>query len=130
VYRFMFYVTFRNNKTKGGTKESQKAWRDAVKNGIHFDVDDYQSVVAQFRVAPGAEITEEHWPKPQFPISLSNFDQYKAVFWKIYKVQIAKRVLSTNWDHIWQMGLDSLREHVANRTPKAKCTRKKATLRN
>jgi hypothetical protein len=95
VYRFMFYVTFRNNKTKGGTKESWKARRDAVKNGIHFDVDDYQSVVAQFRVAPGTEITKEHWPKPQFPISLLNFDQYKAVFRKIYKVQIAKRVLST-----------------------------------
>jgi hypothetical protein len=80
VYRFMFYVTFCNNKTKGGTKESCKIRQETVRNGIHFDINKYNSVVSQFRVAPGAEITEEYWPKPEFPVCLSNFDQYKAVF--------------------------------------------------
>jgi Centromere DNA-binding protein complex CBF3 subunit, domain 2 len=121
VYRFMFYVAFRNNKTKAGTKESRKARREAVKNGIHFDPESYNNVMSTFRgITTGAEITEADWPKPEYPISLSNFEQYKAVFRKIYKVQIAKRVLSTTWDHIWQMGLDTLREHVKVRMPKAK----------
>jgi Centromere DNA-binding protein complex CBF3 subunit, domain 2 len=120
VYRFMFYVAFRDNKTKAGTKESRKARKDAVKQGIHFDVNEYNKVMSRFNFSPGAQISEEDWPKPEHPISLSNFEQYKAVIRKIYKVQIAKRVLSTTWDHIWQMGLDSLREHVKVRTPQAK----------
>jgi hypothetical protein len=121
VYWFMFYVAFRNNKTNAGTKESRKARREAVKNGIHFDPESYNNVMSTFQGATtGAEITEADWPKPEYPISLLNFEQYKAVFRKIYKVQIAKRVLSTTWDHIWQMGLDTLREHVKVRMPKAK----------
>lgn len=120
VHEFMFFVSFRDNKNKTGTKESRKARKEAVLRGEHFDLEDYRRVIAAFRSNDDGEITEANWPKPKYPTGHQNFNQCKAVFRKIYKVQTAKRVLNIHWEAIWQLGLEMLQQHVKNRTPQAK----------
>jgi hypothetical protein len=110
VYRFMFYVSFREQKARGQTK-AQKAARAA---GQYFDIEDYRQVMAGFNGDPGSLI---HRPAPEKPIGKCTYTAYKAVFRKIYKVQIARKVLSLQWDHIWTMAFDELYNHVKERTP-------------
>ena len=93
VYRFMFYQCFREQKSKGGTK----AMRAARAQGHYFDHAAYQQVMQGFDSEPGAMLNR---PAPKKPIGKDTFSAYKAVFRKIYKVQIARKVLSLQWDHI------------------------------
>jgi Centromere DNA-binding protein complex CBF3 subunit, domain 2 len=110
VYRFMWYQCFREQKQKGGTK----AARIARTRGEYFNNEEYEAVMAQFQNGPR---TAFDLPQPTKAIGKCTYDAYKAVFRKIYKVQIAKKVLSTPWDQIWQMCFDELLKHVKERTP-------------
>jgi Centromere DNA-binding protein complex CBF3 subunit, domain 2 len=110
VYRFMYYQCFREQRKKGGTK-AERAARAA---GHFFDNDEYEAVMAHFRDGPR---TASDLPQPEKPISYCTVSAYKAVFRKIYKVQIAKKVLSLPWDQIWQMCFDDLVKHVKERVP-------------
>jgi hypothetical protein len=110
VYRFIWYQCFRNQRKKGGTKEE----RVARAQGNYFDNAEYEAVMSEFRSGPR---TGFDLPQPQKPIGKCTLDAYKAVFRKIYKVQIAKKVLATPWDQIWQMCFDELVQHVKERIP-------------
>jgi len=110
VYRFIWYQCFREQRKKGGTK----AQRIARSNGQYFDNEEYERVMAQFRNGPR---TAFDLPQPSKPIGKCTLNAYKAVFRKIYKVQIAKKVLATPWDQIWQMCFDELVKHVKERIP-------------
>jgi Centromere DNA-binding protein complex CBF3 subunit, domain 2 len=112
VYRFMWYQCFREQRKKGGTK-AQRVARSA---GHYFEVEDYNDVMKLFGNVTTADMMLER-PMPKNPIGKCTFDAYKAVFRKIYKVQIAKKVLATPWDQIWLMGLDELAGHVKERIP-------------
>ena len=61
-----------------------------------------------------------NYPRPTRPIGKATFDQYKAVFRKMYKVQTAKNVLSLHWEAVWKMGLDEMALHVKTRAPRIK----------
>lgn len=111
VYRFMWYQCFREQRKKGGTK----AQRVSRADGNYFEAEEYNEVMKEFNQGPAAILASR--PMPRKPIGKCTFDAYKAVFRKIYKVQIAKRVLATPWDQIWQMGLDELASHVKERVP-------------
>jgi hypothetical protein len=110
VYRFMWYQSFREQRKKGGTK-AERAARAA---GQYFNDEEYRSITANLSNGPEALLTT---PLPSVPIGKCVFDAYKAVFRKIYKVQIAKKVLATPWDQIWQMCFDELYKHVKERIP-------------
>lgn len=110
VYRFIWYQCFREQRKKGGTK----AERLARSEGNYFHNEEYEAVMAEFRNGPR---TGFDLPQPQRPIGKCTLDSYKAVFRKIYKVQIAKKVLATPWDQIWQMCFDELVKHVKERVP-------------
>jgi hypothetical protein len=69
VYKFMFFVSFRDDKNKAGTKEEKKAWKAAVKAGVRFDHEAYRKVMERFWTAED-DLTEDAWPKPEFPIML------------------------------------------------------------
>jgi Centromere DNA-binding protein complex CBF3 subunit, domain 2 len=111
VYRFMFYLCFREQKAKGGTK----AQRVARSEGNYFDYEEYRRITGAYESGPSMELNAP--PNPTKPIGKCTFDAYKAVFKKIYKVQIAKKVLNSNWDQIWQMCFDELYRHVKERMP-------------
>jgi Centromere DNA-binding protein complex CBF3 subunit, domain 2 len=110
VYRFMWYQCFREQRKKGGTK----ADRIARAEGNYFNNEEYESVMEEFRHGPR---TAFDLPQPARPVSYCTVAAYKAVFRKIYKVQIAKKVLSVPWDQIWQMCFDDLVKHVKERVP-------------
>jgi Centromere DNA-binding protein complex CBF3 subunit, domain 2 len=110
VYRFMWYQCFREQRKKGGTKVQ----RTARANGKYFDNDEYEAVMSSFRNGPR---TASDLPQPDKPIGSTTVSAYKAVFRKIYKVQIAKKVLAVPWDQIWQMCFDDLVKHVKERVP-------------
>jgi hypothetical protein len=110
VYRFIWYQCFREQRKKGGTK----AEREARAEGQYFNNEEYETVMAEFRNGPR---TGFDLPQPKKPIGKCTLDSYKAVFRKIYKVQIAKKVLGTPWDQIWQLCFDELVKHVKERVP-------------
>ena len=105
VYRFMWYTCFREKKQRSATKAMRSS-------GISFDVDGYNELMNSFQGGHSAI----DYPQPKNPISKATFAQYKSVFRKIYKVQVAKRVIGVNWDHIWQMGFDELAIQPGKRT--------------
>ena len=114
VYRFMFFQAFREKKKSGGNRASLNA-------GIRFDYDAYKNVMRHFTVQEGEESEAGvGYPTPTHPIKPSTFSQYKAVFRKIFKVQIARRVTSQTWEQIWQMCFDDLFQHVKERAPMIK----------
>jgi hypothetical protein len=83
VYNFMWYQMFCEQKARGCTKE-QSADRA---RGIYFDLAAYNTVTEKFKVT--ANVTWENLPLPEKPVGPTTFTQYKAVFRKIYKVQVA-----------------------------------------
>lgn len=111
VYRFMWYQCFREQKKKGGTK----AERAARAQGQYFNYEEYKEVTRNFTNGPSSATALP--PTPKNPIGKSVFDAYKAVFRRIYKVQIAKKVLADTWEVIWQMCFDELYKHVKERVP-------------
>jgi Centromere DNA-binding protein complex CBF3 subunit, domain 2/Transcriptional activator of glycolytic enzymes len=117
VYRFMFYQSFREQKKRGGSKQE----RLARAQGDYFDNELYVSIVSRFNSIPdeGPDVPRL-FPIPKNPIGVSTFDMYKAVFRKIYKVQLARKVNERHWEQIWQLGLDELYHHVKERAPKLK----------
>jgi Centromere DNA-binding protein complex CBF3 subunit, domain 2 len=106
----MWYQCFREQRKKGGTK-AERAARSA---GCYFNDEEYRSIISSYNNGPESLLTT---PLPSKPIGKCVFDAYKAVFRKIYKVQIAKKVLATPWDQIWQMCFDELYKHVKERIP-------------
>ena len=112
VNRFMLYQALKEQKPKGGTKES----REATKAGIFFDYEDYKRVVESIDNAPTCAVTRKKiYPEPQKPPGAASFNGYKAILKKIYKYQVARRVQQLPWDHIWQVSLDELHKHVKER---------------
>jgi Centromere DNA-binding protein complex CBF3 subunit, domain 2 len=111
VYRFMWYTCFREQRPKGATK----AQRLARQQGHYFNEAEYREVMRAFENGPADLLS---LPQPKKPIGKCTFDSYKAVLHKIYKVQIAKKVLTgTTWDQIWQICFDELYKHVKERIP-------------
>ena len=108
VYRFMWYQAFREQK-------DQKSVRAARANGVYFDYATYKSMMDRFNAD-----NPQAYPIPSKPIGKCTFNMYKACFRRIYKTQVARRVSSLPWDHIWQMGFDDLYSHVKERAPMIK----------
>ena len=100
IYRFMFYLSFREKKKCGRKGDPQK-----------FDVEGYKEVMKNFK--DGSSVVNP--PCPKNPISKSTFDQYKAVIKLIHRHEVAARTTSVPWEHLWQMGLDTLHKHVKGR---------------
>jgi hypothetical protein len=99
VYKFMYYQPFCEQKVRGGKK--QEGGKEL------FDLEAYHELMAHFaRYDPDSTEALNNYPRPTKPIGKATFDQYKAVFHKLYKVQRVKNVLSLHWDSIWMMGLD------------------------
>jgi hypothetical protein len=110
VYRFFWYLCFREQRKKGGTK----AQRLARQQGQYFNEEEYSEVMRGFEDGPNFLLVRQ---QPKKPIGKCTFNAYKAVIRKIYKVQIAKKVLAETWDQIWQMCFDELYKHVKERVP-------------
>ena len=112
VYKFMYYQAFREQKPRGGKKDINKEL---------FDVEVYRELMASFMGFNTDSVDAlNNYPRPTKPIGKATFDQYKAVFRKMYKVQTAKNVLNLHWDSIWKMGLDEMALHVKTRAPRVK----------
>ena len=69
MYRFMYYLSFRNKKKVGGTRAGQN------KAGT-FDVEAYQEVMKEFN-NPTIPAARRELPRPENPISPATFSQYK-----------------------------------------------------
>ena len=110
VYRFMWYQAFREQK-------DHKAVRLARARGEYFDYETYKRMMEKFNTDTVETIG---YPVPSKPIGKCTFNMYKACFRRIYKTQVARRVNSLPWDHIWQMGFDDLYGHVKERAPMIK----------
>ena len=110
VYRFMWYLSFREKKPRGGDKQLRE-------QGKTFDTEKYDQLISTFMAGGNDSTVESYFPNPTNPISAATFNQYKAVIRKIYKVQVAKRVNGLNWDQIWTMSFDELQKHVKERMP-------------
>ena len=105
----MWYQCFREQKKWGGNKF-------ALTQGEYFNLEVYEHLMSQYRAGPShVEIT---FPSPKHPMNGCTYQQYKAVFHKIYKVQKMEKVLSLNWDDIWQMPFDNCAKHVKKQQPK------------
>jgi hypothetical protein len=87
-----------------------------------FDLEVYREILSHFQHDFDPESAEAiaRYPQPTKPIGRCTFDQYKAVFRKLYKYQKAIGVQSHHWDEIWQMGLEELGKHVKTRQPMIK----------
>ena len=110
--RFMLYQALREQKPKGGTKES----RAATRAGIYFDHADYESVMKKVKDAPSCPVTgRKIYPAPKRPPGAASFNGYKAILKKIFKVQVSRNVQRLPWEHIWQVQLDELHRHVKER---------------
>ena len=112
VYKFMYYQAFREQKARGGKVSS---------GGEYFHLEIYNDLMGQFN---GHDVDSpdavNNYPRPEKPIGRATFDQYKAVFRKLYKVQKARNVLNLHWDSIWMMGLDEMASHVKTRAAQVK----------
>lgn len=114
VNRFMLYQALREQKQKGGTKES----RALAKQGIYFDSFEYDTVMEKIDNAEHCNLTgKKIYPQPIKPPGAASFNGYKAILKKIYKVQVSRRVQAQPWEHIWQVQLDELHKHVKERKP-------------
>ena len=106
----MWYQSF-------GEQKDQKAVREARSSGVYFDGENYTEMMSKFR----DQMQEGFgYPLPKKPIGKCTFNIYKACIRRIYKTQVARRVCSLPWDHIWQMGFDDLASHVKERAPMLK----------
>jgi hypothetical protein len=109
VYRFMFYLTFRNQKKRGKPKAGQSVNR--------FDLEDYRATMASYYQGDEATDPDVIPVQPSNPISISSFESYKQALRGIYKDQVAMRVINVPWDHIWTQPFDNLKLHVKERIP-------------
>jgi hypothetical protein len=107
VYRFMFYQCFRDQKKRGGSKETRAS-------GNNFVRANYDEVMAKYM----AFLTSHDGsapPEPANPVGKQTIDQYKAVLRWVYKTQTARRVLSLVWDQIWTLPCEQLHKVVKER---------------
>ena len=88
VYRFMFYQAFREKRRTGGRRQNSQL--------NFFDVDAYNNVMESTGATTGGTVV--NFPTPEKPTGPAVFNAYKAVMRKIYKKQVAQRVLSDHWD--------------------------------
>jgi Centromere DNA-binding protein complex CBF3 subunit, domain 2 len=107
VYRFMFYTAFREQKRRGGKKNSTKP---------RFDPFGYTTIMARF---DGDPCSPGHTPMPvqsNKPMAWSSWDQYRQVLKKIHKVQLQEGHNSLPWkDIIWTHACEDLEAHVKAR---------------
>ena len=107
VYRFMFYQCFRDQKKRGGSRETRAS-------GNNFVRANYDEVMAKYM----AFLTSHDGsapPEPAKPVGKQTIDQYKAVLLWVYKTQTARRVLSLVWDQIWTLPCEQLHKVVKER---------------
>ena len=109
VYRFMFYLTFRNQKARGKPKGGVTLPK--------FDLEDYRNIMATYYRGDESADDNVMPEQPKNPISLSSFESYKQALRGIYKDQVAMRVINLPWDHIWTGPFDNLKAHVKERIP-------------
>lgn len=112
VYRFMYYVAFREKRKQGGRRS--RGVRGIVPK---FDMEEYKRVTNGLQ-ALGSGSNPINAPQTREPISEATFMSYKAAIKSIYKEQIARQQTSLNFDAIWQQSLDELVKHVKTRLPK------------
>ena len=108
IYKFMFYVAFRETKKKGHRRQPDEAY---------FNLEDYERVTGCW-TGGVSQLSNESLPQPSKPVSQATFDVYKATLRKIYKIQKNKELLSKNWDDLWNADCDAVRKYVKERTPK------------
>ncbi|KAG7371290.1 centromere DNA-binding like protein [Nitzschia inconspicua] len=112
VYRFMWYVAFREKKPTGGRKRGT----ESNQQNRYFDLAAYNAIICDFR-QPGSGESQLIWPRPRNPVSSSVFALYKAVFRNIHKVHVAQKLTSNTWEQIWTIHLDELHKIVKERQP-------------
>ena len=71
------------------------------------------------RMTPGS-VPDVMALSPKKPINMPTWNQYKAMFRRLYKFQLAQRVIGSFWDQIWTTTFDNLQNHVKRRTPMIK----------
>lgn len=81
---------------------------------------EYQALLAQFPVETGVQMNPEDYPKATIATGYSTFAIYKALFRKLYKVQVYERKLPPIWNELWEMDMDDLKNHVKDRVPRVK----------
>jgi hypothetical protein len=109
VYRFMYYVAFREKRKQGGRKVSGIVGR--------FDAKEYQRVTGTLQTT-GSGSAAINAPQTLHPVKASTFCSYKAAIRCIYKHQIAHQQTSLNFESIWQQSLEDLTRYVTTREPK------------
>ena len=107
VYRFIIFQAFREKRRRGGR-------RGLGDQANFFDLDAYNTVMDSTGGTTGNVV---EFPSPAKPTGPAVFNAYKAVIRKIYKKQIAQRVLSEHWDRIWTQAFDELHKHIKERAP-------------
>ena len=104
VYQFIFYQSFRDQKKRGGSRETRK-------NGTGFVRSDYDAVMEKYQgwmdSADGSSP-----PEPAKPVGKQTIHQYKAVLRWVYKNQTAQRVLGLVWDQIWTLTCEQIHKVV------------------
>jgi hypothetical protein len=112
VHRFMYYVSFREQRKRGGKRHRGVRWTNAK-----FDFQEYERVTGCLQ-AIGSGCDSTNAPQTRHPIGEATFKLYKAAIRSIYKHQIARQQTSLNFDAIWQQSLDELGNYVKARGPK------------
>jgi hypothetical protein len=104
VYRFVFFLAFREQKARGGGKNKVVGFEPAAYNKVmkHFE-----------GVRPGQSV--QNFPQPTNPISQSSFTTYKAVLRRIYTMQLSLGYISYHWDQLWLHPCKLVEQHVKER---------------
>ena len=108
LYRFMFYLSFREQKKRGGRWSNPQPV---------FDRSGYDALMARYYPpavgqAPDISLLDI---TPKKPISKDTFNAYKAAMKKEYQRQVANQRNSLSWDHVWLVHHQELQKVVETR---------------
>jgi hypothetical protein len=113
VHKFMFYQSFREQKTRGGN--ANKARLD---QGVYFDMEQFLGIMDAYGSVSAGPLVA--YPQPLKPISAKTFESYRAVLKQIHVEQEARRVCSFTWEQLWTSPCKQLHRHVKERAPMLK----------
>jgi len=113
MHRFMWHQCFREKKTRGGSLAARTI-------GAKFNLAEYQQLTSQFPSTPGVMMDPAQHPAAVNPTGYSTFSIYKALFRKLYRLQVYENKLPPIWDQLWGMDMDDLKNHVKDRAPRIK----------
>jgi hypothetical protein len=107
VFAFMWYLSFREKKPRGGNKKRRQ-------EGATFDSELYEQMRTEAQQSVGGAIF------PKKPIGEPSFLLYKAALRKLYRMQVSRKILALNWDQIWCLNCSNLQKVVSVRAPMVK----------